>query len=215
MIHPPVGVLGGTFNPVHAGHLRGALDCREMLGLTSIRLMPAFLPPLKETPGVSAAHRACMLDLAIEDIDGLTVDRRELAREGLSFTVDTLRELREELGPEAVIVFIMGADSLQRLNRWHDWRLLLKLTNIAVLSRPAADLQLPPELQCWLEEHEVPPAQLLGQAKGRVSRLVQPELDISSSSLRLAIEAGRDVRYLLPDRVLEYINAHGLYRCAK
>ena len=73
MIHPPVGVLGGTFNPVHAGHLRGALDCREMLGLTSIRLMPAFLPPLKETPGVSAAHRACMLDLAIEDIDG--VDR--------------------------------------------------------------------------------------------------------------------------------------------
>ena len=215
MIHPPVGVLDGTFNPVHMGHLRGALDCRDMLGLSSIRLMPAFLPPLKETPGVSAAHRARMLDLAIEDIDGLTVDRRELDREGLSFTVDTLRELREELGPEAVIVFIMGADSLPRLNRWHDWRVLLELTNIAVLSRPSVDLQLPPELQGWWEEHEIPPAQLLKQAKGRVAKLVQPQLDISSSALRLAIEGGRNVRYLLPDRVLEYINGHGLYRSTK
>ena len=78
MNHPAVGVLGGTFNPVHVGHLRGALDCRDMLGLSTVRLMPASLPPLKATPGVSATHRAKMLDLAVEGTEGLSVDRREL-----------------------------------------------------------------------------------------------------------------------------------------
>ncbi|WP_435217798.1 nicotinate-nucleotide adenylyltransferase [Luminiphilus sp. nBUS_07] len=215
MSRPAIGILGGTFNPVHVGHLRGALDCRDLLGLDSIRLMPARLPPLKATPGVSAAQRARMLDLAVEGMEGLTVDRRELDREGLSFTVDTLRELRQELGPEVVVVFIMGADSLQRLNRWQDWELLLDHANIAVLSRSPGDLQLPPELQGWLKEHEVPPSQLLNQAEGAVTRLLQPALDISSSALRLAVAGGRNVRYLLPDRVLEYINDHGLYRSAK
>jgi len=213
--HPAVGVLGGTFNPVHVGHLRGALDCRDMLGLSAIRLIPAALPPLKATPGVSAAHRAKMLDLAIIGTEGLSVDRRELDREGLSYTVDTLRELRQELGAEVAIVFIMGADSLQRLNRWHEWRVLLEFTNIAVLARPPGDLQLPPELQSWLEEHEVPPSQLLRQTEGAVSRLVQPGLDVSSSAIRLGIEGGRNVRYLLPDRVLEYITEQGLYRSIK
>ena len=215
MSRPAIGILGGTFNPVHVGHLRGALDCRDLLGLDSIRLMPARLPPLKATPGVSAAQRARMLDLAVEGMEGLTVDRRELDREGLSFTVDTLREFRQELGPEVVVVFIMGADSLQRLNRWQDWELLLDHANIAVLSRSPGDLQLPPELQGWLKEHEVPPSQLLNQAEGAVTRLLQPALDISSSALRLAVAGGRNVRYLLPDRVLEYINDHGLYRSAK
>ena len=212
MIHPNVGVLGGTFNPVHLGHLRGALDCLDLLGLSSIRLMPASLPPLKATPGVSAAHRARMLDLAVEGIEGLSVDRRELDREGLSFTVDTLSELRQELGAEVVIVFIMGDDAFEQLNRWHNWGALLELANIAVLARPPGNLKLALELQHWLNQHEVPPTQLLLQTKGAVARVVQPELDISSSALRLAIEAGRNVRYLLPDPVLEYINAQGLYR---
>jgi len=212
VIHPNVGVLGGTFNPVHLGHLRGALDCLDLLGLSSIRLMPASLPPLKATPGVSAAHRARMLDLAVEGIEGLSVDRRELDREGLSFTVDTLSELRQELGAEVVIVFIMGDDAFEQLNRWHNWGALLELANIAVLARPPGNLKLAPELQHWLNQHEVPPTQLLLQTKGAVARVVQPELDISSSALRLAIEAGRNVRYLLPDPVLEYINAQGLYR---
>ncbi|MDG1065983.1 MAG: nicotinate-nucleotide adenylyltransferase [Luminiphilus sp.] len=215
MTHPAVGVLGGTFNPVHVGHLRGALDCRDMLGLSTIRLMPAALPPLKATPGVSAAHRATMLDLAVAGTEGLSVDRRELDREGLSYTVASLRELRQELGADVAIVFIMGADSLQRLNRWHDWRILLEFASIAVLSRPPGDLQLPLELQRWLEEHEVPPSQLLKQTRGAVSRLVQPGLDVSSSALRLGIEGGRNVRYLLPDPVLEYINEQGLYRSIK
>jgi nicotinate-nucleotide adenylyltransferase len=212
VIHPNVGVLGGTFNPVHLGHLRGALDCLDLLGLSSIRLMPASLPPLKATPGVSAAHRARMLDLAVEGIEGLSVDRRELDREGLSFTVDTLSELRQELGAEVVIVFIMGDDAFEQLNRWHNWRALLELANIAVLARPPGNLKLAPELQHWLNQHEVPPTQLLLQTKGAVARVIQPALDISSSALRLAIEAGRNVRYLLPDPVLEYINAQGLYR---
>ena len=136
MSHPAVGVLGGTFNPVHVGHLRGALDCRDMLGLSAIRLIPAALPPLKATPGVSAAHRANMLDLAIIGTEGLSVDRRELDREGLSYTVDTLRELRQELGAEVAIVFIMGADSLQRLNRWHEWRVLLEFKYCRFSSAP-------------------------------------------------------------------------------
>jgi nicotinate-nucleotide adenylyltransferase len=213
--HPAVGVLGGTFNPVHVGHLRGALDCRDMLGLSTVRLMPASLPPLKATPGVSATHRAKMLDLAVEGTEGLSVDRRELDREGLSYTVDTLRELRRELGVDVAIVFIMGADSLQRLNRWHDWLALLDFANIAVLSRPPGDLQLPGELQSWLAEHEVPPSQLLRQTQGAVSRLVQPGLDVSSSALRLGIAGGRNVSYLLPEGVLEYINEQGLYRSMK
>lgn len=215
MIGGALGVLGGTFNPVHVGHLRGALDCRDRLGLDAVRLIPASLPPLKATPGVDAEHRSRMLELAVEGIAGLEVDRRELRRPGLSYTVDTLRELRAELGPERPLVFIMGEDALGNLHRWNEWRDLLQFANIAVLARPFPIQTLDPEVRLWIDGHMVTPARLVEQPAGCMSRLQQPAIDVSSTGLREALETGADARFLLPDAVLEYIEHHGLYRPSK
>ena len=210
-----VGILGGTFNPVHVGHLRGAIDSRDLLGLDKVLLLPAAQPPLKATPGVNAGHRAAMLDLAIAGITGLAVDRRELSRAGPSYTIETLQELRAELGPDIPLVFIMGADGLQKLHLWHRWQDLLGLANIALMTRPLPALQVSQEVQTWLAAHEVLPEDLLTQAAGHFTRLAQTAFDISSTELRHALHTGANVRFLLPDPVLEYINDHGLYRSSK
>ena len=215
MIGGALGVLGGTFNPVHVGHLRGALDCRDRLGLDAVRMLPASMPPLKATPGVDAEHRSRMLELAVEGIAGLEVDRRELRRPGLSYTVDTLRELRAELGPERPLVFIMGEDALVNLHRWHEWRDLLHFAHIAVLARPFPSQPLDPEVRVWIDSHQVNPARLVEQPSGCLTRLQQPAIDVSSTGLRRALETGADARFLLPDAVLEYIERHGLYRPSK
>lgn len=210
-----VGVLGGTFNPVHVGHLRAAIECRDLLGLDTISLLPASLPPLKAIPGVDAEHRARMLDLAVAGIAGLEVDRRELEREGPSYTIDTLSELRAELGPERPMVFIMGADALANLHLWHSWQDLLNVAHIAVLARPLRALQAGPGVESWLHKHRVEPAQLTTRPFGCLAQLEQPTFDVSSTRLRQALQTGANVRFLLPEPVLEYIDSHGLYRSSK
>lgn len=206
-----IGILGGTFNPVHIGHLRGALDARRLLGLAVVRLVPAALPPLKARPSVPAEHRLGMLERAVADVDGLEVDPRELVREGPSYTVDTLRGLRGECG-QTPLVFIMGADALAGLPHWSRWEQLLELTNIAVLRRPGAPADPPPGLEGWWSEHATQPAQLTARPAGAVAWLDQDPIDVSSTRLRALLAAGDSVRFLLPDAVIEYIDRHGLYR---
>ena len=206
-----LGILGGTFDPVHVGHLRGAIDSRDLLGLERVRFLPASLPPLKAAPGVSAEHRAAMVEMAIEGIPGFHVDRRELHRSGLSYTIDTLREIRREEGTEAPLVFLMGVDSLISLHRWRDWQSLLEEVNIAVLKRPGWQATLDTAIAAWLDQHRVLPEALLESACGGIAVLEQPGLEVSSTDVRAAIDLGRSPRFLLPDPVLEYIHAHGLY----
>jgi len=207
-----VGVLGGTFNPVHIGHLRGAIYAREVLCLHQVKLLPAAIPPLKATPTVSAEHRAAMLDLATADIPGVSVDRRELTRTGPSYTVDTLAELRSELGAECPLIFVLGADSLANLHRWYAWQNLFQFASIAVLARPgSAGSIVDARVADFLAGRTICCGDLLTRPSGFLSYLPHPPPSISSTDIRQAIANGENVQFLLPPSVIEYIRRYDLY----
>lgn len=208
----PLGFLGGAFDPVHIGHLRGAMAVRDTLNLERVDLIPAAQSPLKDQATVDAAHRLAMLDLAVADLKGVAVDARELGRPGPSYTVDTLEGLRHEYGAERPLVWIMGADILSTLPRWSRWRALLDFAHVVVIGRPDAEPH-PSEVSDWLSKHKVDKAGLLSRPGGGVFSLAQPLLDISSSDIRMMIAEGRDPRFLLPEGVMEYISNHALFSC--
>ena len=208
----PLGFLGGAFDPVHIGHLRGAMAVRDTLNLERVDLIPAAQSPLKDQATVDAAHRLAMLDLAVADLKGVAVDARELGRPGPSYTVDTLEGLRHEYGAERPLVWIMGADILSTLPRWSRWRALLDFAHVVVIGRPDAEPH-PSEVSDWLSKHKVDKGGLLSRPGGGVFSLAQPLLDISSSDIRTMIAEGRDPRFLLPEGVMEYISNHALFSC--
>ena len=206
----PLGFLGGAFDPVHIGHLRGAMAVRDTLNLERVDLIPAAQSPLKNQATVDADHRLAMLELAVADLHGIAADCRELDRPGPSYTVDTLEGLRHEYGAERTLVWIIGADILATLPQWSRWRQLLDFAHLVVMGRPDAEPH-PPEVSAWLEEHKVNKAGLLSRPGGGVFILAQPLLDISSSDIRAMLAAGLDPRFLLPDAVMEYISDHALF----
>ena len=208
----PLGFLGGAFDPVHIGHLRGAMAVRDALDLERVDLIPAAQSPLKDQATVDAAHRLAMLELAVADLQGIAVDARELVRPGPSYTVDTLEGLRHQCGAERPLVWIMGADILATLPRWSRWRALLDFAHVVVIGRPDAEPH-PSEVSDWLSKHKVDKAGLLSRPGGGVFSLAQPLLDISSSDIRTMIAEGRDPRFLLPEGVMEYISNHALFSC--
>ena len=206
----PLGFLGGAFDPVHIGHLRGAMAVRDTLNLERVDLIPAAQSPLKNQATVDAEHRLAMLELAVADLHGIAADCRELDRPGPSYTVDTLEGLRHEYGAERTLVWIIGADILATLPQWSRWRQLLDFAHLVVMGRPDAEPH-PSEVSAWLEEHKVNKAGLLSRPGGGVFILAQPLLDISSSDIRAMLAAGLDPRFLLPDAVMEYISDHALF----
>ncbi|WP_040481652.1 nicotinate-nucleotide adenylyltransferase [Luminiphilus syltensis] len=210
-----IGILGGTFNPIHIGHLRGAIEARERLGLERLVLLPAAAPPLKDAPTVTPRHRAAMVELAIRGVPGFELDDRELRREGPSYTVDTLREWRSELGDHVSLTFIMGSDSLCSLDRWSRWQTLLSLANVAILERATGIGGVPDGVSAWLEAHNAAAGTLRNSAHGRIAMIRQPPLTVSSTDLRERLTSGSDVRFLLPDPVIEYIAMHDLYSFTK
>ena len=205
-----LGVLGGAFDPVHIGHLRGAIAVREHLGLERVDLLPAAQSPLKDTATVTAADRLAMLEAAVRGVPGLGVDARELAREGPSYTVDTLIELRREVGQALPLIWIVGTDILPALPRWSRWQQLLELAHLVILERPGS-YSPPLAVTQWLDQHRIDQNALLMSAAGGVMTLDQPVLDIASSDIRTLLAAGRDPRFLLPDVVMEYISRHKLF----
>lgn len=208
----PLGVFGGTFNPVHFGHLRSALELVEKIGLQQLGLMPCAVPPLREAPGCSAQHRAAMVELAVAGESRLYCDARELAREGKSFSYDSIAELRDEAGPERSLCMVMGCDALLAINRWHRWQELLNLAHIVVIARPGFAFPDAGEVGQWLARHRAPGAQALHESPGGsvVVEELRP-LAISSTEVRELLAAGRSVRYLVPETVLDYIDRHKLY----
>jgi nicotinate-nucleotide adenylyltransferase len=194
-----VGVFGGTFNPVHYGHLRSALELVEQLSLEQLRLMPCAVPPHREAPLCSAEHRAAMVELAV--------------REGPSYTLDSLLELRAELGAERSLCLVMGCDALLNVRSWHRWQELLEYAHIVVLARPGWQLPGEGEVANWLATNRLDDRRLLAQraAGGIVLEELRP-LDISSTEIRKYLKEGRSARYLLPEPVLEYIRQHKLYQ---
>jgi nicotinate-nucleotide adenylyltransferase len=209
---------GGTFDPVHLGHLAIARAARDQLQV-AVRLLPAADPPHRQAPGANAAQRAEMLALAIGDEPGLLLDRRELERAQRqpatpSYTVDTLRELRAELGPRQPIAWLVGADSLLGLPSWHQWEDLFELAHFIVADRPGSSLEqaLPAPLQQALEGRWADTDKALFSASaGRVLRLHAPLRNESATAVRERIAADGDWRGLLPPPVADYIARHGLY----
>jgi nicotinate-nucleotide adenylyltransferase len=182
-----IGILGGSFDPVHHGHLIAAMSLMEGLGLDQVRLVVARQQPLKAGEhGASPEDRARMVELAIEGVTGLMVDRQELCRPEPSYTVDTLRALRRAM-PEAELVLLLGADAAAELDRWHQPAELRKLARLAVFRRG-------------------------GEGEADPSAVRVPRLDISSTEIRRRIAAGRSIRYWVPDAVAGYIAERRLYR---
>lgn len=204
---------GGTFDPVHCGHLAVARHARDALEAT-IHLMPAADPPHRDTPGASALHRTRMLDLAVAGQHGLKVDRRELRRATRSYSIDTLRGIRAELGSDAPVALLIGADSLLDLHNWKDWQALFQLTHFVVAARPGADLDsaMPGPLATFLEDRwAASPDALRAAPGGCLLQLQQPLHSESASEVRRRIAIGAPWRGLVAPAVAGYIDRHRLY----
>ncbi len=208
-----IGVLGGTFDPVHFGHLRPALEVQESLGLDELRFVPSRVPPHRESPEVPADHRLAMVERAIAGVPGFVADARELSRPGPSFTVDTLRELREEIGAERPLLLVMGMDAFAGLDSWHRWREIPRLAHVVATQRPG--IEPATDSPCMaLAEVADSVAALQGAPSGRVCFQPVTQLDISGTAIRECLRSGRSPRFLLPGSVLHYIAEHRLYRDA-
>ncbi|TLX55276.1 nicotinic acid mononucleotide adenylyltransferase [Stutzerimonas nosocomialis] len=207
-----IGVLGGTFDPVHIGHLRGALEVAEQFALDELRLIPNSQPPHRGVPSSSAADRLAMVQCAVADVPPLTVDARELGRDLPSYTIDTLESLRAELSADDGLYLLLGWDAFCGLPGWHRWEELLDHCHILVLQRPDADMDAPEALRDLLAGRSVSDPQALQGSGGQIAFVWQTPLEVSATQIRQLLASGKSVRFLVPDAVLAYINAHGLYR---
>lgn len=214
----PIGILGGTFDPIHFGHLRLAQELAEGLALGEVRFIPAGLPPHRALPFSSPQQRLEMVRLGMAGNPLFALDEREIFKTTPSYTVETLQDLRRELGELRPLCLFMGADAFLGLTTWHRWRELFSLAHIVVAQRPGvagiarAAATLPAELREELNRRLVnEPEALRGGPSGFI--LVHPitALDISATQIRRELGAGRSPRYLLPDAVLDYIQTNGLY----
>ncbi|WP_417069400.1 nicotinate-nucleotide adenylyltransferase [Niveibacterium terrae] len=210
----PLGLLGGTFDPLHNGHLRLAEEARAQLGLDRVRLIPAGHPPHREAPGASAADRLAMCRLAAEGNPTLEVDPSEVESEAPSYTVTTLTRLRRELGETRPLVLLLGVDAFNGLASWNRWQELFDLAHIAVANRPGHPLvpaRLAPELaREWLARQSSPAALARTPAGGLLAFTITA-LDISATAIRALVASGQSPRYLLPDPLVGYIAQHHLY----
>lgn len=207
----PIGVFGGTFDPIHFGHLRTAFELQQVLGLSELRFVPAGSPPHRDVPLADAALRLAMVKAAIADQPGFTVDDREVRREGPSYTVVTLGELRAE-APRRPICLVVGMDAFLGLHLWHRWRDLLALAHVAVAHRPGWRAPTDGALGALLAERGTSRVtDLHEQDAGRIFVHPVTQLEISSTDLRNIIVSGRDPRYLVPDAVRDIIRETGCY----
>lgn len=193
-----------------------AQELAEALKLDEIRFIPAATPPHKATPSVSALNRAAMVRLAISNNPLFNLDERELNRNGASYTVDTLQSLRDELGQNTSLILLMGSDAFTKLNTWHRWQELIALSHIALVQRPVSSATrketLPKILETFLQDHYAENSKdLLTAPAGFVTMQHITALDISATQIRTSLQQKQSVRYLMPDNVIDYIEAQGLY----
>lgn len=207
-------MLGGTFDPVHLGHLRSAVELREVLNLDRVHMVLAKVPPLRGKPQVSARDRLALLRLGVGDTPGLLADPRELEREGPSYSADTLASLRQEYGPEARLVMVLGHDAFLRLSDWRSPKRLFELAHLVVIDRPDFDAPLSQPLRELIAGREVDSGEMLMQRPaGGLLRLALPtRLAISATEVRRRLAEGSSVRYLLPEAVEARLLNDSLYR---
>jgi nicotinate-nucleotide adenylyltransferase len=208
---PRIGLLGGTFDPIHVGHLALARAARVALQLDEIRLIPTG-QPWQKGPGITpATHRLAMTQLAARAEHWLRVDKREVLRSGLTYTVDTLAELRTQEGSAAALILLLGSDQLRNLASWHHHERLLELAHIAVTQRGLSSLtDLPSAVEALVQRHGRDA--LPDEPCGSLVFFRMPAVPISATVLRQQLAAGERPIELLPEGVLDYIDRHGLYR---
>jgi nicotinate-nucleotide adenylyltransferase len=214
---PAIGILGGTFNPVHLGHTHIAQNALKQLKLQELRFIPTAIPALKDQPSTSSLDRLNMLQLALQSLPALQqqhmcIDQREILRGGTSYTIDSLQSLREELGWDDRLVWLLGSDAFAQIEHWKAWDRLLDYCHFAVIARPnceqdwqggAAALWQQHGAQDWSELHAT--------AHGRIVMLDIDAPNIASSDIRQRVQQGLSLQHLVCPQVADYIAQHGLY----
>jgi nicotinate-nucleotide adenylyltransferase len=204
-----IGIFGGTFDPVHYGHLRSALEVKEIFGLAEVRLILSAQPPHRNPPQASIGMRLEMLQLAVKKQPGFIVDTREIARAGASYMVTTLESLRQEF-PEQALLLCIGSDAFNHLTSWYQWQRLFDFAHIVVLIRPGFTIQ---QIDGFFAARQIFDKQELSQhLAGKLYFQPITQLDISATAIRDMIANSRNPAFLLPDAVLAYINLHQLYQ---
>jgi len=213
-VKQPIGIFGGTFDPIHFGHLRLAEEMAEAIGLSRVLFIPAGQPPHRGTPRTVATHRLEMVRRAIAGNPRFEVDACEVDSPCPSYTVDTLTALRAKLGNVPPMWLLLGSDAFLDLQSWHEWRCLFELANIAVAARPGARLLqsdgMAEALKQEVSQRQVTNGSAVGPAGSVLLRQMTP-LEISATAIRDTLARHGSARYLLPDAVLDYINEHQLY----
>ncbi len=213
----PIGILGGTFDPIHFGHLRLAQEVADQLQLAEVRFMPGGTPPHRAAPSASAVDRLAMVQLAVAGNPLFNVDAREATSTAPSYTVDTLTALRAEVGTAQSLVLLLGADVFLDLATWSRWHQLFELAHIAVAYRPGFPVdtwqaRMPQPLAAEYNARLVHQSFALHVAPaGGIAVLPIAELDISATLIRETTRRGHSTRYLLPDYIYQYIQEHKLY----
>lgn len=206
-----LGIFGGTFDPVHIGHLRMALELKQQLHLDEMRLLPCHKPPHREQPQVSSQQRLQMLQLALQDCPELRCDDRELRRDKTSYTYHSLQELRAEFGDETSLVLCMGEDAFAGLSSWYCWQQLIELAHIVVVARPGWSLADQGEVRHFLDKHHGQVADIHHQTAGKIILQTLRLIPVSATEIRQQIARGESAQFLLPDAVWKYIRKNKLY----
>ena len=211
----PIGIFGGTFDPVHLGHLRLAQEALDRLGLAEIIWVPAGQPPHRAKPPTTPAQRLEMVQLALGDHPRFRLDPAEIEHTGASYTVLTLERIRAQVGPTRPLVLLVGADAFASFNTWFRWQDILELAHLGIAHRPGttiAESALAPELAKEYQRRHRQPNQALQQSPGgKMVSFAMTPLDISATQIRQLCRHHQSARYLLPDSVLDYIDQHHLY----
>jgi nicotinate-nucleotide adenylyltransferase len=207
-----IGILGGTFDPIHNGHIQLALEAQAQLSLDQVRFIPVNIPPHRESPIASSDHRLQMIEQAIEDKPVFYIDRRELESENTSYSIDTLKSLRKEF-PDDSLCLIMGRDAFNKFDSWKDWQELLDYAHIIVANRPnEAENNISNELNTWINKHQTnDKTEIENTLSGKIYFISIPMLDISSSMIRQCYKEEKTVEDLLPATTQTYIKQNNLY----
>jgi len=205
-----IGLFGGTFDPVHYGHLRPALELAEHYALDTLYMLPNHRPQHRDKPQASTAQRIQMLHAAVTEVPRLAIDAREAERDEPTYTIDTLMEVRDE-NPVATLIFFMGMDAFSQFDTWHRWEDILKHANLVVVDRPDS---APPEFaEALIKRQSVVAGNAIGPGScGVIERREVTQLSISATNIRCRVSKGRNIRFLLPEPVREYILEHRLYQ---
>jgi len=208
-----IGILGGTFDPIHNGHIRLAIEVLEKLKLDEVKLIPANIPPHRPTPFASPADRKKMIKLAISDEKKLSIDLREIENGNISYTVNTLKSLRDEFSND-ILFLIIGIDVFNMIDDWKEWQSLLNYTHIIVANRSSDNEEnISSALRKWINENKIDDINFLTSAlSGYIYYIDTPIVEISSSMIRTYYTKHKNIEKYLPSNVITYIKENNLYK---